>query len=345
MERTLGKRIMEHRKRLGLTQDALAEKLGITAQAISKWENDLSCPDIATLPRLAAIFGITTDELLGMEPQSKVHQAEVVGDDDDSDQGIFNFSLNSKESENGKWEFRWDSGRRSAVGFACWVLLMGILLLCNNLLTWDVGFWSLAWPSSLLMLGLFSGKLFSLSSLVLVVLGGYFLVDNLGLMPMELSGKVIWPAMVILFGLSLLFDALRKPKKPKFSVVRHGKDSEKSSWHSVNNETSFECALAFGQRTYRAEVAMLEEGEATVNFGELTVDLSGCNAVAEGCNLEVTCGFGELTLLVPKCYAVQCENATMFASIDITGQPDSVPTGIIGLEATANFGQINIRYI
>lgn len=53
MEETLGKRIVFHRKRLGLTQDALAERMGVTAQAVSKWENDQSCPDIGALPKLA----------------------------------------------------------------------------------------------------------------------------------------------------------------------------------------------------------------------------------------------------------------------------------------------------
>ena len=57
MEETLGKRIVFHRKRLGLTQDALAELMGVTAQAVSKWENDQSCPDIGALPKLAEIFG------------------------------------------------------------------------------------------------------------------------------------------------------------------------------------------------------------------------------------------------------------------------------------------------
>ena len=42
MEETLGKRIVFHRKRLGLTQDALAELMGVIAQAVSKWENDQS---------------------------------------------------------------------------------------------------------------------------------------------------------------------------------------------------------------------------------------------------------------------------------------------------------------
>ena len=60
-EMTLGKRIMQHRKRLGMTQEQLADRVGVSAQAVSKWENDLSCPDISLLPQLAEIFGITVD--------------------------------------------------------------------------------------------------------------------------------------------------------------------------------------------------------------------------------------------------------------------------------------------
>ena len=76
MEQTLGKRIVLNRKRMHMTQDQLAEKLGVTAQAVSKWENDQSCPDIATLPKLAQIFGITVDELLGTR-QMPAREAEV----------------------------------------------------------------------------------------------------------------------------------------------------------------------------------------------------------------------------------------------------------------------------
>ena len=77
MEETLGKRVVFHRKRLGLTQDALAELMGVTAQAVSKWENDQSCPDIGALPKLAEIFDISTDELLGVE-RKEVHPAEII---------------------------------------------------------------------------------------------------------------------------------------------------------------------------------------------------------------------------------------------------------------------------
>lgn len=62
---TLGKRIGRYRKKLGLTQEALAQKLDVTNQAVSKWESGQCCPDIALLPRIADVFGITMDELFG----------------------------------------------------------------------------------------------------------------------------------------------------------------------------------------------------------------------------------------------------------------------------------------
>jgi len=64
MENTLGKRIQASRKRLGLTQEQLAEKMGVSGQAVSKWESDMSCPDITLIPQLADLFGLTSDELL-----------------------------------------------------------------------------------------------------------------------------------------------------------------------------------------------------------------------------------------------------------------------------------------
>ena len=59
-----------HRKKLGLTQEALAQKLGVTNQAVSKWESGQSCPDIALLPAIADLFGITLDALFGREPKA-----------------------------------------------------------------------------------------------------------------------------------------------------------------------------------------------------------------------------------------------------------------------------------
>ena len=64
MNVTLGKRIADLRREKGFKQDELAEKLGISPQAVSKWENDQTCPDISLLPSLAKILGVSIDELL-----------------------------------------------------------------------------------------------------------------------------------------------------------------------------------------------------------------------------------------------------------------------------------------
>ena len=64
MEETLGKRIAALRKQKDLRQDDIAQLLDVSPQAVSKWENDQTCPDIGLLPKLAKILGVTTDELL-----------------------------------------------------------------------------------------------------------------------------------------------------------------------------------------------------------------------------------------------------------------------------------------
>ena len=62
----LGLKIAYYRRLIGLTQEELAERVGVSTQAVSKWEQQLSCPDILLLPELSRIFGITIDELFGI---------------------------------------------------------------------------------------------------------------------------------------------------------------------------------------------------------------------------------------------------------------------------------------
>lgn len=77
MNETIGQRIAKLRKQQGMSQEHLAEKIGVSSQAVSKWENDASCPDISLLPRLAKLLGITVDELLtGNSNEVKLLPAE-----------------------------------------------------------------------------------------------------------------------------------------------------------------------------------------------------------------------------------------------------------------------------
>ncbi len=68
----LGNKIAELRKEKGMTQEALANALGVSNQAVSKWEANQSCPDIQLLPQIADFFGVSLDSLFGRE----VHQEE-----------------------------------------------------------------------------------------------------------------------------------------------------------------------------------------------------------------------------------------------------------------------------
>lgn len=61
---TIGNRITKYRKGKGMTQEELAGRVGVYSQAVSKWENDASYPDISLLPQLCKELGITADELL-----------------------------------------------------------------------------------------------------------------------------------------------------------------------------------------------------------------------------------------------------------------------------------------
>lgn len=70
METTLGKRIGMLRRQKGLKQEELADKLGVSPQAVSKWENDQTCPDISLLPELAKILEVSVDELLSGKQES-----------------------------------------------------------------------------------------------------------------------------------------------------------------------------------------------------------------------------------------------------------------------------------
>ena len=59
----IGNKIKELRKQRGITQEQLANIIGVSFQAVSKWENNISLPDISILPVLASYFGVSIDEL------------------------------------------------------------------------------------------------------------------------------------------------------------------------------------------------------------------------------------------------------------------------------------------
>ena len=72
----LGKKIKQLRFKAGLTQEQLADKLGIGPQSVSKWENAVAMPDISTLPLLAEIFGVSIDDLFDLTTEQRLNRIE-----------------------------------------------------------------------------------------------------------------------------------------------------------------------------------------------------------------------------------------------------------------------------
>lgn len=348
MDVTLGKRIAQNRKRLGMTQDKLAEQLGVTAQAVSKWENDQACPDITMLPKLAAIFGISTDTLLGLkaEPETPVYEAEPVEDEDD-------FRGVRVDHDDRKFEMHWDGGRRNGLGLAVWILLTGGLLLASNILQWNAGLWEILWPTGLMVFGLWGlYPRLSFFRLGCALFGAYSLLDHLNAAPFQLGKELILPVLLLLFGLSLLADALKKPHGPSFSVKHNGKpvyihQDGKGKFQSYCHAegSHFSCSTTFGEDRRLIQLPKLSSGEAKVSFGELTVDLTGCESIADNCRIQASCSFGELKLLVPASCRVEPLTGTAFASVEFKGSPAADARQTIVLEGSASFGEIQIRYI
>ncbi len=78
----LGQKITELRKKNNLSQEALAEKMNVSRQAVSKWESDQSIPDIEKIVNLSELFGVTTDYLLKSgAPSFEIKTVDIPAED------------------------------------------------------------------------------------------------------------------------------------------------------------------------------------------------------------------------------------------------------------------------
>ncbi|MDO5734346.1 MAG: helix-turn-helix transcriptional regulator [Eubacteriales bacterium] len=94
----LANNIQRFRKTKMLTQDQLAEQLGVSSQAVSKWENGASCPDIALLPELAKIFEVSIDEIFS-QPNFEVVSYQEEGKRKDIDEMFFRVRILSSDGD------------------------------------------------------------------------------------------------------------------------------------------------------------------------------------------------------------------------------------------------------
>ena len=331
---TMGKRIADLRKQKGMTQEQLAQQLGVTAQAVSKWENDLSCPDISILPQLAEVLGVTTDELLG-----KVQLRSLSLEDAEKTEKrkhTVNVRLNLQ-----KWE---------KVVFALLVMGLGIVFLLSALHVIELGegisLWSVLWPFCLTFIGVMLCKSdLSPVSLGIALFGLYMLLYNVGVIPAQyrLTWSMIWPAALILIGLTVLLGYLFPRKKGEgegFFHVEKGDPvfeyAEEGGYVRVESAFSTQTKKVTGDEPFRG-------AKIDMSFGSLTFDLTEAN-IENGATIDADVSFGSMTLRLPAFVGIKSESSAAFGGVNCpTGDPNAAIR--INLKGDVSFGKIEVEYV
>jgi len=335
MEQTIGKRIMTLRKSRGMTQDQLAEKLGVSPQAVSKWENDISCPDINLLPKLAELFRVSIDSLFGMPEQREVADPPL-----QRDLPVVCSVPEAEEPDEFPEEEPEDCTSSPWNGLpmlATAVLLFAAALLLNRTLLSGLGhagIWSLLWPSAVLASGLNSmSQRISFGNVVLTGFGGYHLLVNLHILPTwdGLGWGIAIPALLILWALFKLFGHVLTGKKEPETANSCMLHSEK-----LQHET------CFSSETVKLHASVFRGGEFDTVFGSTVIDLTDCKTVEPGGVLHGDAVFSSVTLKLPRNWKLEQRTDRVGASVITHGEPDEDADQLLVLKADVVFGSLEI---
>lgn len=328
-QQTMGKRIAQLRKEKGYTQEQLAELVGVSAQAVSKWENDVSCPDISILPQLSTVLGVTTDELLGAKP---IEPHVVIVD-----------SQTAKQS--GRKGFSVDLGsgaRKEGIWFALLVIVLGVAFLIQKVGNLSFGIWGIVWPAVIIAFGIsWCIRRFSIFSLAVVALGVYFVLFNLHVIAFVLTWGVIWPSLLVLLGLTILYETL-VPHKHKSCVFSSGDKKPVSEYNDDNGFIRYDCSFCDEER--KIILDELTGGDIDLAFGKGTIDLTEIKRVRPGSKLNVDVSFGSMDLIVPKRIRVFVRSDKSFGSIQTIGESNPEAAESLAINGDVSFGSMNIRY-
>lgn len=316
---TLGRRIMQLRKAAGMTQEQLAEKLGVSPQAVSKWENDVSCPDIGTIPLIASIFNVSADELLGMKE-----------------------SVPHTDTEKDKER----SVSHGSISLGILLIVLGIAFFISRTTQLPFSLWNVVWSAVLFGLGIaWAIQYRSISCIGIAAVGFSYLCSALGQpLPTWISRNVLLPLALILIGLDIVLHRL-------FPAVFHSTKASKPNTHrfdghrvnKYNLQNGFiSCETAFGEEHHVEEGGEISGGKFSTAFGQCTIDLSRCT-FANDSTITADVSFGSIELILPRSVCAVTNTQNSFGSTDIHGNSasDALPLPILG---KVSFGSIEISY-
>lgn len=340
-EMTIGKRIRTLRKQHGMTQEQLAEQVGVSPQAVSKWENDNSCPDISILPILAEALNVTVDMLLGTAPLEELPKnenyynhgnAEDENDDDGNTERSIKLHIKTKKG--------------SGILTGLFLAVLGILLLLTNIheAWFPCSFWNLAWPVAIIYLGLIWGdsRRISVSNIVITLLGVYALLSNLKVLAYPISWTIVLAIALIALGLSYILQHFFGKKKH----FHFSKDNKRMVSSFTEQDGSIQFESSFCENCRRVSEPHFNNGSAEVSFGEGILDLRGVTSFANGAKLDVSVSFGDLTIYLPDTVRLLDDTSCHFGHTECISHGTPSPNAPYTLTVCGdiNFGNLDVRY-
>ena len=334
-ETTIGKRIQMLRKQQGMTQEQLAERVGVSPQAVSKWENDNSCPDISILPVLASVLGVTTDMLLGAVP------LDASAPQTNSGVGCSEAADGDSEVEN-CIELHISATKRTGVITGLLLATLGILLLLTKLYPewFPCSFWGLAWPIAIIYLGLGWGKRIRPANVGIALFGICMLL--LQIFNYSVTWTVVLALVLIIGGITYIVRQFFGKKK----IIHYGKNGHRvvNTFTEENGVITLE--TAFGENRRCVSEPHLQSGSAKVSFGEGILDLRNVTSFADNAKLDVSVSFGELTIYLPATVRVSDTTSRHFSDTEFTahGTPNADAPYTLAIDGSVSFGELTIRY-
>ena len=343
---TLGKRIATLRKEKGLTQEQLAEKVGVSAQAVSKWENDVSCPDITLLPLLADLFGVSVDELLGVKP---VEPHVIILDKDET----------PRDQKKNKGSFSIDIGRGSGKWKSI-ATCIGLILICLFFLLHSMAGlfpyisdgevtlkgWNYVWPLLIFTLGLISIRDSITFSVTMMAFGGYEFVRRVLLgYGNTVLPAIPWYVVLLIAAIVALIMAIIG-KKPIVRVNKKDVSGERKPTMEYSDDNNYlKADMSFGNNTILYTHDVLSGGSIDSNFGDYTIDLTNVITFAQDCLLKIDQNFGNITILLPRHVRLVKSTDTSFAAFTLDGEPDTDAVQTLIIRADVNFGSLQVKYV
>lgn len=228
--------------------------------------------------------------------------------------------------------------RKKGVGFAALLIIAGALLLCNklNIIPAKYSDALISWQMLLILIGVLGlAKRYFYNSIILISLGVFFIIPEIGKVPNNFIGTIppnfvhiYWPVLLIVAGVLMLIHWIF-PRKRNYKIFE-GEFADRAKYyqHKYHHHSTKKCGenKRYGESGFIEKNSMFESGEHIVldpefkggsvstAFGETKLDLRKTNLAEERTEIEINVAFGSVTIFVPEDWNVQLNVNSMFGA-------------------------------